>query len=88
MGTATAMTGLLRVDTRKESHDASASREQTLSDMFVAYLLARNSHYEGDLVDQLFNSSEKRLAVSFLCWLILERKEFLRPWFLELVRKP
>src|SRR5579859_5275318 len=32
------------------------------SDMFVAYLLARNIRYEEDLVDQLFNSSEKRLA--------------------------
>lgn len=30
--------------------------------MFVAYLLARNIRYEEDLIDQLFNSSEKRLA--------------------------
>jgi CRP-like cAMP-binding protein len=30
--------------------------------MFVGYLLARNIRYEEDLVDQLFNSSEKRLA--------------------------
>jgi CRP/FNR family cyclic AMP-dependent transcriptional regulator len=37
-------------------------REPTFSDMFVAYLLARNIRYEEDLVDQLFNSSEKRLA--------------------------
>jgi CRP/FNR family transcriptional regulator, cyclic AMP receptor protein len=37
-------------------------REHSLSDMFVAYLLARNIRYEEDLVDQLFNSSEKRLA--------------------------
>ena len=37
-------------------------RETTLSDLFVAYLLARNVRYEEDLVDQLFNSSEKRLA--------------------------
>jgi CRP-like cAMP-binding protein len=37
-------------------------REHELSDMFVAYLLARNIRYEEDLVDQLFNSSEKRLA--------------------------
>jgi CRP-like cAMP-binding protein len=37
-------------------------REHTFSDMFVAYLLARNIRYEEDLVDQLFNSSEKRLA--------------------------
>ena len=37
-------------------------REHEFSDMFVAYLLARNIRYEADLVDQLFNSSEKRLA--------------------------
>jgi len=37
-------------------------REHEFSDMFVAYLLARNIRYEEDLVDQLFNSSEKRLA--------------------------
>ena len=36
--------------------------EPTPSDLFVAYLLARNIRYEEDLVDQLFNSSEKRLA--------------------------
>jgi CRP/FNR family cyclic AMP-dependent transcriptional regulator len=37
-------------------------REHAFSDMFVAYLLARNIRFEEDLVDQLFNSSEKRLA--------------------------
>jgi len=36
--------------------------EPALSEVFVAYLLARNTQYEADLVDQLFNSSEKRLA--------------------------
>jgi len=33
-------------------------REHAFSDLFVAYLLARNIRYEEDLVDQLFNSSE------------------------------
>ena len=37
-------------------------REHAFSDMFVSYLLTRNIRYEEDLVDQLFNSSEKRLA--------------------------
>jgi CRP/FNR family cyclic AMP-dependent transcriptional regulator len=41
-------------------------REHEFSDMFVAYLLARNIRYEEDLVDQLFNSSEKRLARTLL----------------------
>ena len=36
--------------------------EHAFSDMFVTYLLTRNIRYEEDLVDQLFNSSEKRLA--------------------------
>jgi CRP/FNR family transcriptional regulator, cyclic AMP receptor protein len=62
MGSAAAMTDceLLRVD-KKAMMDA-LHREHAFSDMFVAYLLARNIRYEEDLVDQLFNSSEKRLA--------------------------
>jgi CRP-like cAMP-binding protein len=36
--------------------------EPAFSEMFLAYLLARNARAEEDLVDQLFNSSEKRLA--------------------------
>jgi CRP/FNR family transcriptional regulator, cyclic AMP receptor protein len=62
MGSATAMTNseLLRID-KKAMMDA-LHRENQFSDMFVAYLLARNIRYEEDLVDQLFNSSEKRLA--------------------------
>lgn len=62
MGSATALTDcqLLRIE-KKEMMDA-LHQEHALSDMFVAYLLARNIRYEEDLVDQLFNSSEKRLA--------------------------
>ena len=37
-------------------------QEHSFSDMFVAHLLARNARVQEDLVDQLFNSSEKRLA--------------------------
>jgi len=47
---------------RKKSMMEVLHREHAFSDMFVAYLLARNIRYEEDLVDQLFNSSEKRLA--------------------------
>jgi CRP-like cAMP-binding protein len=36
--------------------------EQKISELFVTHLLSRNARYEADLVDQLFNSSEKRLA--------------------------
>jgi len=45
-------------------------REHAFSDLFVAYLLARNIRYEEDLVDQLFNSSEKRLARILLLLLL------------------
>ncbi len=40
--------------------------EQAFSEVFVAYLLARNARSQEDLVDQLFNSSEKRLARALL----------------------
>ena len=62
MGSAAAMTDceIQRID-KKAMMDA-LHREHTFSDMFVSYLLARNIRYEEDLVDQLFNSSEKRLA--------------------------
>jgi CRP/FNR family transcriptional regulator, cyclic AMP receptor protein len=62
MGSATAMTDceLLQID--KKAMMLALHREHALSDMFVAYLLGRNIRYEEDLVDQLFNSSEKRLA--------------------------
>ena len=62
MGSATAMVDceLLRID--KKAMMLALHRERELSDLFVAYLLARNVRYEEDLVDQLFNSSEKRLA--------------------------
>ena len=40
--------------------------EQAFSEVFVAYLLARNARVQEDLVDQLFNSSEKRLARALL----------------------
>ena len=62
MGTATAMTDCSVLRIEKKAMMEALHREQTLSDMFVAYLLARNIRYEEDLVDQLFNSSEKRLA--------------------------
>jgi CRP/FNR family cyclic AMP-dependent transcriptional regulator len=62
MLTATAMTDcdVLRID--KKAMMQALHREHEFSDLFVAYLLARNIRYEEDLVDQLFNSSEKRLA--------------------------
>jgi len=62
MGSATAMTDCAVLRIEKRAMVQTLHREQTLSDLFVAYLLSRNIRYEEDLVDQLFNSSEKRLA--------------------------
>ncbi len=62
IGSAAAITEctVLRIDRRAMTH--ALHREHSFSDLFVAYLLDRNIRYEEDLVDQLFNSSEKRLA--------------------------
>ena len=62
MAWATALTDAAVLRIEKSAMMRVLHREHALSDMFVAYLLARNIRYEEDLVDQLFNSSEKRLA--------------------------
>jgi CRP/FNR family cyclic AMP-dependent transcriptional regulator len=51
---------LTRID--KKAMTTVLHGEHAFSDLFVAYLLTRNIRYDEDLVDQLFNSSEKRLA--------------------------
>jgi CRP/FNR family cyclic AMP-dependent transcriptional regulator len=62
MGSAAALTDceLMRID--KKAMMLALQQQHKLSDLFTAFLLARNIRYEADLVDQLFNSSEKRLA--------------------------
>ena len=62
MCSATAVTDCTVLRIGKKSMMQALHREHAFSDMFVAYLLARNIRFEEDLVDQLFNSSEKRLA--------------------------
>src|SRR5579864_7573525 len=59
---ATAMTDCSVMRIEKKAMMEVLHREHAFSDMFVAYLLTRSIRYEEDLVDQLFNSSEKRLA--------------------------
>src|SRR5450755_1745516 len=59
---ATAMTDSTVMKIDKKSMVEVLHREHAFSDTFVAYLLTRSIRYEEDLVDQLFNSSEKRLA--------------------------
>jgi CRP/FNR family cyclic AMP-dependent transcriptional regulator len=62
MCSANAMTDCSLMRIEKKSMMQVIHRERAFSDMFVAYLLTRNIRYEEDLVDQLFKSSEKRLA--------------------------
>ncbi len=66
MGTATATTdsSILLVD--KKQMVRLLHRQHRLSDRFISHMLARNIRIEEDLVDQLFNSSEKRLARTLL----------------------
>ena len=62
MATASAMTDCTVIRIEKKTMMQVLHRQHTFSDLFVAYLVSRNIRFEADLVDQLFNSSEKRLA--------------------------
>jgi CRP/FNR family transcriptional regulator, cyclic AMP receptor protein len=62
MSTANAMEPSTILRVAKETMVALLRREPEFAERFIAYLLSRNVRIEEDLVDQLFNSSEKRLA--------------------------
>jgi CRP/FNR family cyclic AMP-dependent transcriptional regulator len=62
MATATAFTDCMLMRVEKEAMLRTLRAEPAFSALFMAYLLSRNSRIEADLIDQLFNSSEKRLA--------------------------
>jgi CRP/FNR family cyclic AMP-dependent transcriptional regulator len=62
LATATAMTSCIAVKIRREEMIRVMHEEHALSDIFLKFLLARSMRIQADLVDQLFNSSEKRLA--------------------------
>jgi CRP/FNR family cyclic AMP-dependent transcriptional regulator len=62
MSSATALTDCVLLHIERKAMVHAMSLEPKLSAMFVKYLLRRNIRYQDDLVDQLFNSSEKRLA--------------------------
>jgi len=66
MGTATAVTPATVLVIEKSEMFKVLHAEHGLSDLFIKFMLARNIRIEADLVDQLFNSSEKRLARSLL----------------------
>jgi CRP/FNR family transcriptional regulator, cyclic AMP receptor protein len=62
IATTTAMEDCVITSITKEAMIALLHEEPKFSELFMAYLLTRNSRVEEDLIDQLFNSSEKRLA--------------------------
>jgi CRP/FNR family transcriptional regulator, cyclic AMP receptor protein len=62
IASATAMSNSIIVRIEKDTMVRVLREQPALSEMFMAFLLSRNVQFEADLVDQLFNSSEKRLA--------------------------
>ena len=66
MATASAIAQCEVMRIEKEAMIRVLHEEPTFSELFIAHLLARTIRVEGDLVDQLFNSSEKRLARALL----------------------
>jgi len=66
MGTTSAVTPTTLLIIQKKELLRALHAEHQLSDHFIAYMLGRNIRVEEDLIDQLFNSSEKRLARTLL----------------------
>ena len=66
MGSATAITPSAILLVGKQSMVRLLHKQRGMSDRFIAHMLARNIRIEEDLIDQLFNSSEKRLARALL----------------------
>jgi CRP/FNR family transcriptional regulator, cyclic AMP receptor protein len=62
IATTTTMENCVITSITKQAMKAALHRQPAFSELFVAYLLTRNSRIEEDLIDQLFNSSERRLA--------------------------
>jgi CRP-like cAMP-binding protein len=66
MGTATAVTPTVVLEIEKVEMFKVLHEQHAFSDRFLTFMLARNIRIEQDLIDQLFNSSEKRLARTLL----------------------
>jgi CRP/FNR family transcriptional regulator, cyclic AMP receptor protein len=66
MGSATAITPSAILRVRKRQMADLLHKQSTMSDRFISHMLTRNIRIEEDLIDQLFNSSEKRLARTLL----------------------
>jgi CRP-like cAMP-binding protein len=70
MSSATALTDCVLLHVERKAMMHAMSLEPKLSAMFAKYLLKRNIRYQDDLVDQLFNSSEKRLAGTIYMFIV------------------
>jgi len=66
MGSATATAASAILQVRRERMARLLHKQHDMSDRFISHMLARNIRIEEDLIDQLFNSSEKRLARTLL----------------------
>jgi len=66
MGTAMAITSSAILRVAKDKMVGLLHRQHAMSDRFISHMLSRNIRIEEDLIDQLFNSSEKRLARTLL----------------------
>jgi CRP/FNR family cyclic AMP-dependent transcriptional regulator len=83
MATATAVTTCIALKIEREEMIRALHEEHAFSDFFLKFLLARSMRTQADLVDQLFNSSEKRLAR-----LLLLMAEFGKPGELDMLIPP
>jgi CRP/FNR family cyclic AMP-dependent transcriptional regulator len=86
LATATAITNCTVVKIHKKEMLRALHAEHLFSDMFVAYMVERHNRTQADLVDQLFNSSEKRLARALLLLAHFgkkDRSEEVTCWYLN-----
>jgi CRP/FNR family cyclic AMP-dependent transcriptional regulator len=75
MATATAITAYTALRIERKEMVRVMHEEHSFSDLFLKFLLARSMRTQADLIDQLFNSSEKRLARILLLWRSLVSRE-------------
>lgn len=88
IATTTAMEDCLVTAIKKTAMLAVLHEQPKFSEVFIAYLLTRNSRIEEDLIDQLFNSSEKRLARLLLLLANFGKEGSPQPITLISARKP
>ncbi|UEM17374.1 Crp/Fnr family transcriptional regulator [Bradyrhizobium barranii subsp. barranii] len=84
IATTTAMEECVITSITKEAMIATLRSEPNFSELFMAYLLTRNSRVDEDLIDQLFNSSEKRLARLLLLLAHFGKEGVLQPILLDI----